>query len=246
MSKFGLVKKPEEISVVDLRQAFPEKKDTVTQELADMINQIQTDPDGAIEGFMNTLVEYQGVMKQCGASMKEYIKAVKFCAHLEAEDYNIVEAFKKSRWNDEFIRSRIDAPTDSSKYKELTSAASRYHKSPLVKQILLQSDMPLYLMFQGARYKAVSVLVNEMESAVYSKDRISAADKLLTHVKPPENSKVELEIGVSQETKTLQQSLEEQLARVTEMQLQRLAAGDSIGDIQRLGVKTEIIEAEIE
>ena len=247
MSRFGLVKKPDEVTVADLRQAFPSKKDTITQELADTINYIQNDPEGAIQNFMETLVEYQGVMQTSGSSMKDYIKAVKFCAHLEAEDYNIVEAYKKSRSNEKFVRDRWDAPTDSAIYRELTSAASRYHKdSKLVRQILTQSDMPLYLMFQGARYKAVSVLVTEMETAVYSKDRIAAADKLLAHVKAPENNKVELEIGVSQEVKTMQQSLEEQLARVADAQYNNLIAGADIRDVQKLGIKTDIIEAEVE
>ena len=56
----------------------------------------------------------------------------------------------------------------------------------MVKEILTQCDMPLHLIFGGSRFKAVAVLAHEMENADYAKDRINAADKLLTHVKPPE------------------------------------------------------------
>lgn len=246
MNKFGVVKRVPDVTVDSLRAAFPNKRETITQELADVINEAQTNPDGAIDNFLGTLIEYKGAMEKCSSSMKEYVRAVKFCAYLEAEDYNAIEAFKKARSGDKFVQDRLDAPTDSIKYKELASAASRFHRSALVKQILLQSDMPLYLLFQGARYKAVAVLMDEMENAAYSKDRITAAKELLANVKPPENSKVELEIGVSAETKSMQQSLEEQLAKVTEMQMKRLEAGEDIRSIQKLGVKTDIIDAEVE
>lgn len=247
MSKFGIKKNEDEVTVETLKMYFPNKSHTITQELADTINEAQNAPDMAIEGFMDNLVEYRGVMDKCQASMKEYIRAVKFCAFLEFTDYNITEAYKLSRINDKFVKDRWDAPTDSPKYRELTSAASRYYnKTNLVKQILLQADMPWHILFQGAKYTAMSVLMKEVTDAAYSRDRIAAAKEILAAVKRPENQKVELEIGYNQETKTLQQSLEEQLAKVTEMQLKRLEAGDDIGSVQKLGVKTEVIEAEYE
>lgn len=247
MSRFGIKKVDEEVTVDMLKMYFPNKSHTITQELADMINEAQNAPDVAIEGFMDNLVEFRGVMDKCQASMKEYIKAVKFCAFLEYTDYNVTEAYKLSRVGDKFVQDRWDAPTDSPKYKELTSAASRYYnKTNLVKQILLQADMPWHILFQGAKYKAMARLMEEVDNAQYSRDRIAAAKEILAAVKRPENQKVELEIGFNQETKTLQQSLEEQLAKVTEMQLKRLEAGEDIRSVQKLGVKTDVIEAEYE
>lgn len=247
MSRFGIKKVDDEVTVDMLKMYFPAKSHTITQELADMINEAQNAPDVAIEGFMDNLVEFRGVMDKCQASMKEYIKAVKFCAFLEYTDYNVTEAYKLSRVGDKFVQDRWDAPTDSPKYKELTSAASRYYnKTNLVKQILLQADMPWHILFQGAKYKAMARLMDEVDNAQYSRDRIAAAKEILAAVKRPENQKVELEIGFNQETKTLQQSLEEQLAKVTEMQLKRLEAGEDIRSVQRLGVKTDVIEAEYE
>lgn len=247
MSRFGIKKAEDEVTVDMLKMYFPNKSHTITQELADMINEAQNAPDVAIEGFMDNLVEFRGVMDKCQASMKEYIKAVKFCAFLEYTDYNVTEAYKLSRVGDKFVQDRWDAPTDSPKYRELTSAASRYYnKTNLVKQILLQADMPWNILFQGAKYKAMARLMDEVDNAQYSRDRIAAAKEILAAVKAPENSKVQLEIGFNQETKTLQQSLEEQLAKVTEMQLKRLEAGEDIRSVQKLGVKTDVIEAEYE
>ncbi len=243
MSKFGIKKNEDEVTVDTLKMYFPTKSHTITQELADTINEAQNAPDMAIEGFMENLVEYRGVMEKCQASMKEYVRAVKFCAFLEFTDYNITEAYKLSRINDKFVKDRWDAPTDSPKYRELTSAASRYYnKTNLVKQILLQADMPWHILFQGAKYTAMSVLMKEVTEAAYSRDRIAAAKEILAAVKRPENQKVELEIGFNDTVKSFQEQFDEKMGKMAEMQLKRLQSGETIKDVQKL----DILEAEYE
>ena len=243
MSRFGIKKADDEVTVDMLKMYFPTKSHTITQELADTINEAQNAPDMAIEGFMENLVEYRGVMEKCQASMKEYIRAVKFCAFLEFTDYNITEAYKLSRINDKFVKDRWDAPTDSPKYRELTSAASRYYnKTNLVKQILLQADMPWHILFQGAKYTAMSVLMKEVTEAAYSRDRIAAAKEILAAVKRPENQKVELEIGFNDTVKSFQEQFDEKMGKMAEMQLKRLQSGETIKDVQKL----DILEAEYE
>ena len=243
MSRFGIKKVDDEVTVDTLKMYFPTKSHTITQELADTINEVQNAPDMAIEGFMENLVEYRGVMEKCQASMKEYIRAVKFCAFLEFTDYNITEAYKLSRINDKFVKDRWDAPTDSPKYRELTSAASRYYnKTNLVKQILLQADMPWHILFQGAKYTAMSVLMKEVTEAAYSRDRIAAAKEILAAVKRPENQKVELEIGFNDTVKSFQEQFDEKMGKMAEMQLKRLQSGETIKDVQKL----DILEAEYE
>ena len=243
MSRFGIKKVDDEVTVDMLKMYFPTKSATITQELADTINEAQNAPDMAIEGFMENLVEYRGVMEKCQASMKEYIRAVKFCAFLEFTDYNITEAYKLSRINDKFVKDRWDAPTDSPKYRELTSAASRYYnKTNLVKQILLQADMPWNILFQGAKYTAMSVLMKEVTEAAYSRDRIAAAKEILAAVKRPENQKVELEIGFNDTVKSFQEQFDEKMGKMAEMQLKRLQSGETIKDVQKL----DILEAEYE
>ena len=100
-------------------------------------------------------------------------------------------------------------------------------------------------MFQGARYRAVAVLAREMTDAEYSKDRIAAADKLLTHVKPPENQKIELDIGMTSEAKSITASLMDQLAVMATQQRRLLEAGADIRSVQKLGIQAEVIDAEV-
>lgn len=246
MGRLGIVKKAVPvITVEELKEKFPAKKNTINEETVKLINDAMNDPQFSGEEFLNTMLDYQNVLATSSASFREYINAIKFCAYLESTDFNITEAYKLARATDEFVKERMFAPTDSSEYKELTSTASRHHKSPLVRNILMQSDMPLYLMFQGARYRAVAVLAREMTDAEYSKDRIAAADKLLTHVKPPENQKIELDIGMTSEAKSVTASLMDQLAVMATQQRRLLEAGADIRSVQKLGIQAEILDVEV-
>ena len=179
-------------------------------------------------------------------SIKEFVTAVKFCAYLIAEDDNTIEAYKRARAEDDFVKERIGAKSGSADYNALSSAASRYRQSKLVKELLTVSQMPLYLMFQGERYRAVEVLAKEMHEAAFSKDRIAAADKLLTHVKPPENLQIELGIGPNKEAVDLATQLSKQLADSVSIQKRLLEAGVSIKEATKLGIKlNDIIDVEV-
>lgn len=245
MGVFNIVKRSKPITKEELQQKFPAKRSTITEETVQFINDTMQNPDFDSATFLTQLVDYQGAMIDSSASMTEYINAIKFCAYLEAEQ-NMTEAYRRARANDKFVQDRAMARTGTNEYNELTMQASRYRKSKLVRQILTQSDMPLYLMFQGARYKAVAVLAREMEEAAYSKDRISAAEKLLTHVKPPENNKVELEVGLNAEAQSMQTKLFEQLSEISMKQHKRLVNGEKIDTVQKVGITTEFVEADVD
>lgn len=241
----GLVKQDKSVlTKEELQKKFPTKKNSITDEVVDLINEANNNPEFNGNEFIDTMIDFQGVMIDCSASIPEYVNAIKFCAYLETTGGNATDAYVRARAKDEFVLARMNSTSNSKGYKELSSAASRYRRTPLVKQILTQSEMPLYLMFQKERYKAVAILAAEMEEAQYSKDRITAADKLLTHVKPPENIQVELGIGPTKEAVDLQTELNTQLARLAANQKALLDAGLSIKEVQKTGVNLEIIDAE--
>lgn len=246
MGKLGIVK-PKAVAYTreDLQEKFPAKKLTINQDTVDLINASVNDPEFSSGEFMDALVTYQNVMIEGSYSMKEYVNALRFVAFLESED-GLTEAYKKARCHDQFVIDRINEEKDSQRYRELTYQASRYRKTPLVRQLLTQTDMPLYLMFQAERYKAVAVLANEMHDAAYSKDRIAAADKLLSHVKPPENMQIEMAIGPSKEAASMQDKLNEQLMKIAANQKRLLDAGMDINEVQKLSLTADVIDAEVE
>ena len=245
MGAFNIVKRKNEITVDYLKDKFPRKKNTITEGLANNVDTIVNSDEFDSTNFMKHLVDYQSVMMDCSASIMEYINAVRFVGYLESEK-TLIDAYKKARAGDDFVRARMNVKTGTTAYGELSNAASRYRRSPLVKQLLVQSDMPLYLMFQAQRYKAVTVLANEMETAPLSRDRIAAAEKLLTHVKAPEDQTIELKMGLTNEAQSMQQQLFAQLAETSKLQHRRLVNGEAIDDVQKLNLTTEFVEAEVD
>lgn len=247
MARIGIVNNPaKEVTVDQLKKLFPKRKESITDELVDIINEANNTPFFSGDEFMDTLITYKDVMEKNKASLKDYMVAIKFCAYLESEDYNLTEAFKKSHAHTDFVKERLDSPTNSSKYKELTNAASRYRKRPIVKQILTQSQLGLYLMFQGETYKAINVLSDIMVNGRSEMARVAAAKEILANVKPPETHKIELDIGIKNNDAMLE--LNAQLAEFAVNSIEHLKSGKV--DLRVLGaMKTkdeDIIEGEVE
>lgn len=230
------------VTVEELQKALPSRKNTITDEIVEIINKSQDDPEFQGESLLQTAITYENVMMNNKAGIKEYIDAIRFCAYLISLEDNYTEAYKKTFSYRDFVKNRLDVPPDSSKYRELTNAASRYRRSKLVVDLLTFSQVPLDILFSGYRYKAIGVLANEMETAAYSRDRIAAAKELLLAVKGPENKKIELEIGVKESSAVA--NLSQQLTELANNSLMQLESGQV--DLVRLGsmvAKEEIEDA---
>lgn len=230
------------VTVEELQKALPSRKNTITDEIVEIINKSQDDPEFQGESLLQTAITYENVMMNNKAGIKEYIDAIRFCAYLISLEDNYTEAYKKTFSYRDFVKNRLDVAPDSSKYRELTNAASRYRRSKLVVDLLTFSQVPLDILFSGYRYKAIGVLANEMETAAYSRDRIAAAKELLLAVKGPENKKIELEIGVKESSAVA--NLSQQLTDLANNSLMQLESGQV--DLVRLGsmvAKEEIEEA---
>jgi hypothetical protein len=232
------------VTLEELQQAIPSKKQTITQEIVDIINNSTNEPEFQGETLLQSMITYENVMQRNSVSIKEYIRALKFCAYLISLDDNFTEAYKKTFSDRDFVKDRLNVPTGSVEYRELTSAASRYRRSKLVVDILTMSQVPLDLMFTGARYKAVGVLAELMVNARYDRDKINAAKELLAATKGPDNVKMELEVGPNSAAIDMQKQLFDQLSELSAQQHKRLMTGEDIDSVQKLGLTTEIIDTE--
>ena len=212
------------ISIEDIKAAVPSKKNAITAEIVELINRSQEEPEFQGESLLSTMTTYESVMAgRSGVGIKDYINAVRFCAYLMTVDDNYTEAYCKTFRERDFVRERLGSSTDTVEYRELTKAASRYRASKLVVDILTISQVPLDLMFTGARYRAVGVLATLMETAKYDKDRISAAKELLAATKGPEKLQVQLGVGAGESSAI--DRLNDQLAMIAARQMGMLESG---------------------
>ena len=84
--------------------------------------------------------------------------------------------------------------------KDIASYVTAYNKSKLVNLIFEQTLIPSYVLNQDLYQKALNVQAELMVTAKSEKVRTDAANSLLTHLKMPEKQKVELEIGVKEDS----------------------------------------------
>ena len=231
----------QQLTIESIQKALPSRKGTITPEIVELINNANNEAEFQGESLLQSAATYENIMVRNKAGIRDYLNAIRFCAYLVSMKDNYTEAYKKTFIHREFVQSRLEVSTNSPEYRELSSAASRYRRSKLVVDILTYSQVPLDILFSGARYKAIGVLAREMEEADYSRDRIAAAKELLAAVKGPDNVKIELDIGVKEDSAI--QNLNDQLAQIASRSLTHLKAGST--DLKTLGAMKPIdVEAE--
>lgn len=232
------------VTLEEVKSAMTYRSNYVTQEAVDIINKSVTEPEFQGESLLQTAVTYESVLKGVKASIPEYLNAIRFCAYMVSNDSNYTEAYKRVFYDRDFVKERKDLPTDSVKYAELTSAASRYRRTKLVVDILTVSQVPLDMIFAGYRYKAISVLAEIMMEGRFDRDRVNAAKELLAATKGPENVKIELDVGIKEDSAVKQ--LNDQLAVMAARQREMLESGaSSLSEFGSMKVKdVDVIEGE--
>lgn len=182
------------LTAEQFKQALPDKvKKSVSQELIDQINSTLSEPE-MYEAYRDNLLSYSKVMADGRFKIDQYISAVKYVSHKLMGATNI-EAYSKT-FPDKMQRFAAQGVSA----KDIASYVTAYNKSKLVNLIFEQTLIPSYVLNQDLYQKALNTQAELMVSAKSEKVRCDAANSLLTHLKMPETQKVELEIGVKEDS----------------------------------------------
>jgi len=182
------------LTIEQFKQALPDKvKKSVNQELIDQINNTLGDPE-MYESYRENLVSYTKVMADGRFKISNYIEAVKYVSHKLMGCTNI-DAYVKT-FPDKYARF----VAQNVEPKDIASYVTAYNKSKLVNLIFEQTLIPSYVLNQDLYQKALNVQAELMIASKSDKVRCDAANSLLTHLKMPETQKVELEIGMREDS----------------------------------------------
>ena len=182
------------LTIDQFKTALPDKvKRSVNQELIDQINKTLSEPE-MYEAYRDNLLSYTKVMADGRFKIQNYIDAVKYVSHKLMGCSNI-DAYTKTFPNkyQNFLAQGVAA-------KDIASYVTAYNKSKLVNLIFEQTLIPAYVLNQDLYQKALNTQAELMITAKSEKVRCDAANSLLTHLKMPETQKVELEIGVKEDS----------------------------------------------
>ena len=182
------------LTVEQFKQALPDKvKKSINQELIDQINTTLSDPE-MFESYRDNLLSYTKVMADGRFKISNYVDAVKYVSHKLMGCSNI-DAYTKT-FPDKYQRYLAQGVAA----KDIASYVTAYNKSKLVNLIMEQTLIPSYVLNQDLYQKALNVQAELMAGAKSEKVRCDAANSLLTHLKMPETQKVELEIGIKEDS----------------------------------------------
>ena len=147
------------------------------------------------EQYKENLLSYASVLQQGKFKISSYINAVRYVGFKVMGCTN-KEAYRKT-FPDKYAGFINDGVSD----KDIASYTTAYNKSKLVNLIFEQTLIPVHIinapLFQKAINVQAEIMLNEDASF---KVRSDAANSLMTHLKPPETKKFELDVGIRQDS----------------------------------------------
>ena len=183
------------LSVDVLKGALPaQMRSRITQGVVDNINGALGDPDTA-EILKENILGYIGVISTGRFKIEDYISAVKYVSFKLMDDSNIAAWVKV--FPDKYARLKANGVPD----KDIHAHVSIYNKTKLVNEIYDRAQIPTHLLNANVFQKAINVQAALMSDPdVSPKVRSDAANSLLTHLKRPEAQKIELDVGVKDDS----------------------------------------------
>jgi len=210
-------------------------KNTVNQELINNINNSLADTEH-MEIFKENLLSFTSVLQQGKFKLSNYISAVKYVGFKVMGSSNI-DAYVKT-FPDKYQRFLREGVSK----KDIASYCTAYNKSKLVNLIFEQALIPTHILNAPLFQKALNVQAALMvDDNVSPKVRCDAANSLLSHLKPPETRKVELDIAMKPDSTI--DTLRATTLELVEQQKKLLAAGVTALDIAQ---STFVVESTLE
>ena len=182
----------DQLTIDQFKAALPATlKKTINQKLINEINVKLSDPD-MYETFRENLLGYVHVMRNGKFKTSGYVDAIKYVSYKLMDKTN-TEAFRLT-----FPQKIADWNARGVTVKDQGSYITAYNKSKLVMLIFEQTLTPFWVMNQDIYQKAINTQAELMMTANSEKVRSDAANSILNHLKPPETSKIELDIGIKE------------------------------------------------
>jgi len=227
------------LTIDQVTRAVPANlKNSVTQNLVDMVNNIATDPLIA-ENIRENFISYSAVLKDGKFKTEDYVSAVAYVSYKLRGDSNKEAYFKTFPHRMQQLMARGASEKDISAY------VSAYNKGKLVNLILEQSLVPTWVLNQHMYQQALNVQADLMVNAQSEKVRSDAANSILTHLAKPKeagpliNIDVKESSGMTEMKDLLSKLAQQQQDLITNGVTAKEIAGQDIIDIDAADV-TEI------
>lgn len=221
----ALVKNPisNPITVEDLIKALPANlKTAATQDMADRINNINSDPIVA-ENIRENFVGYVHVLKDGRFKAEDYLSAVTYVS------YKLMGLTNKNAYENTFPDRMAQMLLDGRDSREIAAYVAAYSKGKLVNLLYEQSMVPVWVMNQDAYQEAINTQLRLMRTATSEKVQSDAANSILTHLKKPDVK--EFQISIETKENSGMKELQESMRKLAQQQLNAIEHGTPTHEI---------------
>lgn len=208
---------------------------SITESLVQKLNAVAQDPETA-ETIKQNFLSNTKVMAQGRFKLQDYLNAVayvsfKMMGHTNEESYAKV------------FPTRYAAM--KAKGQKTSNFVAAYNKNKLVNLITEQTLIPAWILNHAVYQRAIDTQAFLMVNAKSEKVRSDAANSILTHLKKPEKTELELNIGVHENDEM--KTLKDMLTALAVQQQKAIESGIPTAQIahQPFKAESDVIEAEI-
>jgi len=217
------------------KKALPaQMRKNVNLSVMENINKCITDPD-VRDHVLDNILSYTSVLTEGKFKIESYLDAVKYVSFKTMGDTNI-QAWVKT-FPDRYARLVANNTSE----KDISAHVAMFNGTKLVSLIYEQTLRPIHIMNAHHAQAAINKLATLMEGAKSEKVQMESADKLLTHLKPPESKKIELDVGIKDSSMLTE--LKNVTAALAAQQLELIKSG--VSTTKEMAHQKLIIEGEL-
>lgn len=226
------------ITIDELKGALPPAlRKGVNQELLDHLHSTINDPE-ALANYTENIISYTSVLREGKFKLISYLNAVRYVS-FKLRNMTNQDAYIKTfplKYKD-FLARGVSS-------KDIASYISAYNKGKLVQLIFEQTMIPVHVLNAPMYQQALNVQCDLMLNARSEKVRSDAANSVLTQLRPPEVKKLELDIGVKEDSSI--DALRASTLELVEQQKQLISSGASAQQIAHtpLVIEAEVVDAD--
>ena len=205
------------LTIPDVARALPgSMRSAANQQLVDTLNNISQDPELA-QNMRDNFISYSAVLKDGKFKMDDYISAVMYVS-FKLMGYSNQEAYSRT-----FPQRHSNMIATGKSAKDISAYVAAYSKGKLVNLIMEQTLVPSWVLNQDLYQKALNVQADLMVNAVSEKVRTDAANSILTHLKKPEATG--LDIKLTMEDNSGMSELKDTLTQLAQQQREMIENG---------------------
>ena len=221
----------------------------VTDEIMKALHQMEDDT-GIIQSYMEeSILSHMTVFNESKVDLIDYINATKYVV-LTADMTNrkaweIVFPASIKRLEEKIARLEAEE-VGSSKKVNIDSNVSNYNKSDIVVALKTRTALHASIVYAPAFAEAMQVKQNLMRGiGANSYDRVSptvqlaAAIAITDKTQMPEDNNIEIKVGITDDAKSVQQNLADQIAASVALTRSQLASGVPLDKAQQIGLITD-------